>query len=73
MPRTRLLHYSVRVSIVGIALATAATAPAGSNGPNMFGFANATGIARTYSVNGAIDFDNPFFQSLGTNGRSCGS
>jgi hypothetical protein len=50
-----------------------ATAPADGNGPNMFGFADPTGLARTYSVNGSIDFDNPFFQSLGTNGRSCGS
>ena len=48
-------------------------APAQGNGPNMFGFANPTGIHRTYNVNGSVDFDNPFFQSLGTNGRSCGS
>ena len=34
---------------------------------------NPTGILRTYNVNGSVDFDNPFFQSLGTNGRSCGS
>ena len=48
-------------------------ARADGNGPNLFGFVDPTGIARTYNVNGAIDFDNPFFQSLGTNGRSCGS
>jgi cytochrome c peroxidase len=48
-------------------------ARADGNGPNLFGFADPTGIARTYTVNGAIDFDNPFFQSLGTNGRACGS
>ena len=51
----------------------ATKAPAQGNGPNMFGFANPTGIHRTYNVNGSVDFDNPFFQSLGTNGRSCGS
>jgi cytochrome c peroxidase len=39
----------------------------------MFGFANPTGMHRTYNVNGALDFDSLFFQSLGTNGRSCGS
>jgi cytochrome c peroxidase len=39
----------------------------------MSGFADSTGIARTYNLKGAIDFDNAFFQSLGTNGRSCGS
>ena len=51
----------------------AAVAPADGNGPNMFGFADPTGIVRTYNVSGSIDFNNPFFQSLGTNGRSCGS
>jgi cytochrome c peroxidase len=55
------------------ALGIAAKAPADGNGPNMFGFADPTGIFRTYNVKGAIDFDNAFFQSLGTNERSCGS
>jgi len=50
-----------------------AKALAQGNGPNMFGFANPTGMHRTYNVNGAIDFDSLFFQSLGTNGRSCAS
>ncbi|HET6345595.1 MAG TPA: hypothetical protein VFH51_11735, partial [Myxococcota bacterium] len=38
-------------------------------------FPNATGVASTYSLNGPIDTSskNPFFRSLGTNGRSCGS
>jgi hypothetical protein len=35
-------------------------------------FANANGAARTVTVNGAaIDENNPFFKSLGTNGRAC--
>ena len=35
-------------------------------------FANANGAARTVTVNGAaIDENNPFFRSLGTNGRAC--
>jgi cytochrome c peroxidase len=35
-------------------------------------FSNGTGSHRTMSVNGqAIDDSNPFFQSLGTNGRAC--
>ena len=54
-------------------LGAAAIAPASGNGPNMFGFVDPTGISRTSNINGAIDLDNPFFQSLGTNGRSCGS
>jgi hypothetical protein len=35
-------------------------------------FNNANGAARTVTVNGAtIDENNPFFRSLGTNGRAC--
>lgn len=34
-------------------------------------FANPAGVHRTLSTAGAIDTDNPFFQDLGTNGRSC--
>jgi cytochrome c peroxidase len=55
------------VAVLGMA------AQAGGNGPNMFGFADPTGLFRTFNMNGAIDVDNEFFQSLGTNGRSCGS
>ena len=36
-------------------------------------FANASGQAATYSAAGFIDTANPFFQSLGSNGRSCAS
>ena len=32
-----------------------------------------SGTVATYSTNGSIDLGNPFFQSLGTNGRSCGT
>lgn len=34
-------------------------------------FANPGGVHRTFSTAGAIDTDNPFFQDLGTNGRTC--
>ena len=35
-------------------------------------FSNSNGAARTVTVNGAtIDENNPFFKSLGTNGRAC--
>jgi cytochrome c peroxidase len=34
---------------------------------------NAMGVAATISATGAIDLANPFFQSLGSNGRSCGT
>ena len=41
--------------------------------PNMLRFANPTGYAATFSTTGKVDLTGPFFQSLGTNGRSCGS
>src|SRR5215510_2211389 len=36
---------------------------------DMMPFANPSGYAATFSTTGFIDRDNPFFQSLGTNGR----
>lgn len=36
-------------------------------------FPNPNGASQTYSTNGGIDQTGPFFQSLGTNGRSCGT
>jgi len=35
--------------------------------------ANSAGLAATYSLAGVIDRSGPFFQSLGSNGRSCAS
>ncbi len=40
--------------------------------PNLLPFPDATGLVETYSTSGQpIDLTGPFFQSLGTNGRSC--
>ena len=39
--------------------------------PNLYRFQNATGQSATFTSNGAIDLTNPFFQDLGTNGRTC--
>jgi cytochrome c peroxidase len=41
--------------------------------PNGANFPNNAGTSNTYSTTGDIDLSNPFFQSLGTNGRTCGS
>jgi hypothetical protein len=42
--------------------------------PNLFPIPNASGLLETYNAGGApIDLTGPFFQSLGTNGRSCAS
>ncbi|HEY0701592.1 MAG TPA: hypothetical protein VGD60_02395 [Candidatus Acidoferrales bacterium] len=41
--------------------------------PNLFPFLDATGLVSTYNSAGAIHEDGAFFQSLGTNGRTCGT
>ena len=42
--------------------------------PNLFPFPNQAGVLATYHSGGTpIALTGPFFQSLGTNGRSCGS
>jgi cytochrome c peroxidase len=59
--------------VVGIlALATVASA---AIIPNLFPFLDPTGLISTYNANGPIDenSNNAFFESLGTNGRSCGT
>ena len=45
----------------------------GADDPDLFPliFSNASGIHRTLSTAGPIDTGNPFFQDLGTNGRTC--
>src|SRR6516165_3039239 len=46
----------------------------GQSLPNLFPFPNASGVLETYNTaEGPIDLTGPFFQSLGTNGRSCAS
>jgi cytochrome c peroxidase len=42
--------------------------------PDLFPFPNATGLLETYNTaGGPISMSGPFFQALGTNGRSCSS
>jgi cytochrome c peroxidase len=42
--------------------------------PNVYPFPNENGFLATYNIaNKPIDLTGPFFQSLGTNGRSCAS
>ena len=55
------------VAATGSALAT--DAPPAS--PNLSLAPNDSGLAATYSLAGVVDRSGPFFQSLGTNGRSC--
>src|ERR1700722_20228446 len=59
------------VVVVGSLLSVAAS---GQTLPNLYPFPNPAGVLETYNVGGQpIDLTGPFFQSLGTNGRSCES
>jgi cytochrome c peroxidase len=62
--------------IVAGALSVATVASAAVIIPNLFPFLDPTGLVATYNTAGAINENpnsNAFFQSLGTNGRTCGS
>jgi cytochrome c peroxidase len=54
----------------GLAL-TPASARADGVLPDLLSFQNASGQSRTFSARGVLNPDNPVFQDLGTNGRSC--
>lgn len=54
--------------LASLAGLTSAQAPAL---PNLMLAPNTSGFAATYSLAGVIDQTGPFFQNLGTNGRSC--
>jgi hypothetical protein len=55
---------------VGVILTSGSTTATDHPG-NRLAFANASGVQVTFTTAGSFDFDNPFFQALGTNGRSC--
>ena len=57
----------VQPSLRGLSASVAATVD------NLFPAGDPTGTVATYSSTGSLDLQNPFFQSLGTNGRSCAS
>jgi cytochrome c peroxidase len=54
-----------------IAIGAAAWVSADQPDPRQMTFANETETIRTFNAAGALDTDNRFFQSLGTNGRAC--
>ncbi|HEX7362062.1 MAG TPA: hypothetical protein VF283_16345, partial [Bryobacteraceae bacterium] len=69
MPKTwkRVLPMALVVLLCGWAAAAQML-------PNFFPFPNATGVLETYNIKGgALNLSGPFFQSLGSNGRSCAS
>ncbi len=68
-----LLAVIVGLAMGGMMLQPAGEARAGEDGnaPELKPHRNPSGFAATFSTTGSIDTKNPFFLSLGTNGRSC--
>ena len=66
------MKLSVAPAIISLMAASAAIS-GGLHLPNLTPFTNEHGVARTFSTGGDIDLAGPFFQSIGTNGRSCAS
>jgi cytochrome c peroxidase len=67
-------RFTMRFRFAAVAtLAAAALTVHAAGGDAVTTYPNASGASATYSTNGRIDTSNPFFQSLGTNGRSCAS
>ena len=59
--------------LIGIGAVVSAETKGPAFLPNLFPYPNATGNLQTFSATGKVDLTGPFFQSLGTNGRSCSS
>jgi len=57
----------------GVVLLSAAAIYGGDSLPNPLPSANSGGTASTFSTPAPIQLDSAFFQSLGTNGRTCAS
>ena len=64
---------SLRVWVLGGLLVCAGTMALAESGflPNLYPFQDPAGKVETFSTAGKVDLTGPFFQSLGTNGRSC--
>src|SRR5215471_14007995 len=69
----RFRHCETWLALASLSLFSAAIGADDSKLENMQAFPNPTGFAATFSTTGKVDLTGPFFQSLGTNGRSCGS
>ena len=66
--RERILYW-----VVALGILTSGTAIADVYLRNLFPFLDFFGFSATNSTKGSIDLSSAFFQSLGTNGRTCGT
>jgi len=68
----RSARYTTVVPFIAMLLGSVALF-AGKGLPNPLLTPSSTGVLATYSTNEGIDINNPFFQNLGSNGRTCNS
>ncbi len=61
------------VLVLSVTSVVAAESEGPTHLPNLFPFTNTTGVLKTFNATGKLDMTGPFFQSLGTNGRTCAS
>jgi cytochrome c peroxidase len=71
--KSRVTMCTLPISAVLVIVFTAVSIPgdAGTKTANPLVTADSTGSLSTFDKNGGIDVANPFFQNLGTNGRTC--
>ncbi len=67
------LRRRIGVCVVALVVIATGSAIADIYLPNLFLFLDPTGLSGTYSSTGSVDLSGPFFQSLGSNGRTCGT
>jgi cytochrome c peroxidase len=70
MQRSNTLITALVIGVVPLAFAAESLAQTGGI-PNLQPFPNPQGAASSFSTQGRIDTANPFFRSLGRNGRAC--
>src|SRR5262252_3010415 len=72
--RVSLLAAPAALAMIAAPLRAQSPADRPTSLPNLFPLANPSGILETYNINNtSLDLTGAFFQSLGTNGRSCSS
>jgi cytochrome c peroxidase len=69
----RFRHCQTWLALASLSLVSSSTIADDNKLENMQRFPNPSGYAATFSTTGKVDLTGPFFQSLGTNGRSCGT
>ena len=67
----KLRHPLLCAALTAALLVTGVTRADDEQRAPLMVFRNASGLAATFNTAGPLDLRNPFFQKLGTNGRSC--